>query len=119
MLAMSKKTDPLDDLTVTITDYSTEYSLSDTYTTPYTYSMADATYSYSGSDTITINTSSDPLDLSDVLSFDFKPTIVKVGDTELTEDQLKKVLTILDMFEQDEELSKILKAQMALNKLKD
>lgn len=119
MLAMSKKTDPLDDLTVTITDYKLENSLSDYYTTPYTYSMADATYSYSGSDTITINTSNDPLDLGDVLSFDFKPTTVKVGDTELTEDQLKKVLTILDMFEQDEELSKILKAQMALNKLKD
>lgn len=55
--------------------------------------------------------------LDDIVTFK-KPTHITIGDTELTEDQVNKIKTILDMFEDDPELNKILQAQMALNKLK-
>ena len=55
--------------------------------------------------------------LDDIVTFK-KPTHITIGDTELNEDQVNKIKTILDMFESDPELNKILQAQMALNKLK-
>ena len=85
--------------------------------------MADS-FTY-GTDTITVTAGSDTLDsvitgsnwnLDDILT---TPTKITVGNTELTEQDVKKIQTIIEMFESDEELSKILQAQMALNKLKD
>lgn len=100
-----------------------KHSTYESWYNDYTANMADS-FTY-GTDTITVTAGSDTLDsvitgsnwnLDDILT---TPTKITVGNTELTEQDVKKIQTIIEMFESDEELSKILQAQMALNKLKD
>ena len=101
-----------------------KHSTYESWYNDYTSNMADS-FTY-GTDTITVTANtSDTLDtivtgsswnLDDIIT---NPTKITIGNTELTEPDIKKIQTIIEMFESDEELSKILQAQMALNKLKD
>ena len=111
-LTMAIPTDSFDDLiSITLPDNNDTYTISDpagTYTdiTIGGTSLDNSTWTttYNGiPDTLTINGGYD--------------STITLGTTTITEETLKKVLTIIDMFEQDEELSEILKSQIALNKL--
>lgn len=120
MLAMSKKTDPLDDIiSITLPNNSSTYTMNDTIgmyddiTLTSTVTVDDCDITYESDSYYTSG-----IDLN-TIGFGSLNNTITVGDTTINEQTLKKVLTIIDMFEQDEELSKILKAQMALNRLKD
>jgi hypothetical protein len=118
-----------DDLTITINDAeSITLTLDDCLSgTNLDFTLSDGMYS-TAIDTITVPTGdyttaySYTTDAStftlDSMGFDIKPEIT-LGKTKLSEEQLKKVLTILDMFEEDPDLLEQLKYQSAIKKLKD
>ena len=121
---MSKQLDLGLDHTVTISDADYE----DTFTITGPTDMCDSEYySYSTGDSITVtttNSSFDPLGFSykDVnINTDnlFEDLPVKIGKYELTEKTIEKVLAVLDIFENDEDLKDVLKSQIALNRIKN
>ena len=89
-------------------------------------------YTFTGDNiTITTQTPPDTGYTIDALGFDtykditidtgnlFEDLPVKVGKYELTEKTLEKVIAVIDIFENDEDLKDILKSQIALNRIKN
>ena len=119
---MSKQLDLDIEDPITITDYE------DTFTITGPTDMCDSEYySYSTGDNITVTTTNgsfDPLGFSykDInINTDnlFEDLPVKIGKYELTEKTIEKVLAVLDIFENDEDLKDVLKSQMAVNRIKN
>jgi hypothetical protein len=119
---LSKQLDLEFENPITITDYE------DTFTISTPIDMCDSEYySYSTGDNITVTTTNgsfDPLGFSykDInINTDnlFEDLPVKIGKYELTEKTIEKVLAVLDIFENDEDLKDVLKSQMALNRIKN
>ena len=100
-------------VTITTTDGSDTITLTDTIDMggDLSYSISDYTTTYSINDSLTTT-----LD-SIVTGFDVKPEIT-IGKLKLTEEKLEKLLTLLDLIDEDPDFKSKLDMQSAINKLK-
>ena len=88
-------------------------------------------YTYSGDDIVVTTSPGTTSYTLDALGFDsykditidtgnlFEDLPVKIGKYELTEKTLEKVIAVIDIFENDEDLKDVLKSQIALNRIKN